>query len=256
MCNEAKEAWLNEQCEEIEKTKTIDSKYMHSKINDITNKKSSSKSGCIKSKDGNILINKTDILKRWADYIEDFFFDVRKDQQEITKPMEGPPILEAEIKNAIKEMKKGKAVGPDLIPIEAYEALDEWAIKKLTILLNNIYDTGNIPADMLISTFITLPKKPGTTDCECHRTISLMSHTLKILLKILMARLRNKIRPEISEVQYGFVADKGTTNAIFTMSMTIERCIEMQKDIYLCLIDYLKAFDKVRQEDLFQILKS
>ena len=254
MCNEAKEAWLNVQCEEIEKTKTTDSKYMHSKINDIANKKSSSQSGCIKSKDGNILMNKTDILKRWTEYIEDLFYDVRKDQQEINKPMEGPPISETEVENAIREMKKGKAVGPDLIPVEAYEALDEWGIKKLTILLNNIYDTGNIPADMLTSTFIALPKKHGTSDCENHRTISLMSHTLKILLKILMARLRNKIRPEISEVQFGFVADKGTTNAIFTMTMVTERCIEMQKDIYLCFIDYSKAFDKVRHEDLFQIL--
>ena len=132
----------------------------------------------------------------------------------------------------------------------------ELGIKKLCSLLNNIYDTGNIPTEMLTSTFITLPKKPGTTDCECHRTISLMSHTLKILLKILMARLRNKIRPEISETQFGFVANKGTTNAIFTMTMLTERCIEMPKDLYLCFIDYSKAFDKLRHEDLFQILNA
>ena len=174
----------------------------------------------------------------------------------ITKPMEGPPILEAEVEYTIKQMNKGKAVGPDMIPVEAYEALHELGIKKLCSLLNNIYDTGNIPTEMLTSTFITLPKKPGTTDCECHRTISLMSHTLKILLKILMARLRNKIRPEISEAQFGFVANKGTTNAIFTMTMLTERCIEMQKDLYLCFIDYSKAFDKVRHEDLFQILNA
>jgi hypothetical protein len=166
MCSAAKEVWLNAQCEEIEKSKITDSKYMHRKINDITNKKSTSQSGCIKSKDGNILTNKTDILQRWAEYIDDLFYDVREDQQKITKPMKGPQILEAEVENAIKELKKGKAVGPDLIPVEAYEALDEWGIKKLTMLLNNIYDTGNIPADMLTSTFITLPKKRGTIATE------------------------------------------------------------------------------------------
>ena len=253
-CNEAKEAWLNEQCEEIENAKVTDSKYMHNKINDISNKKASSQNNCIKSKDGKILMNKADILKRWTEYIEELFYDDRGDQLEITKPMEGPPILESEVEKAIKEMNKGKAIGPDLIPVEAYEALDEKGIKKLTTLVNNIYDTGNIPNDMLTSTFITLPKKPGTTDCECHRTISLMSHTLKLLLKILMARIRNKIQPEISETQFGFVKDKGTTNAIFTMTMLTERCIEMQKDLYLCFIDYSKAFDKVRHEDLFNIL--
>ena len=90
--------------------------------------------------------------------------------------------------------------------METYAVLDEMDIKELTALFNNIYDTENIPADML-STFITLPEKPRTTDCECHRTISLVSHTLKFVLKILLVRLRNQIRPEVSEVQFGFVAD-------------------------------------------------
>ena len=81
-----------------------------------------------------------------------------------------------------------------------------------------------------------------------------MSHLTKILLRVLMCRMRNKIRPEISEVQFGFVADKGTRNAIFTLNMLLERSIEVQKDIYLCFIDYSKAFDKVRHEDLFNIL--
>ena len=50
---------------------------------------------------------------------------------------------------------------------------------------------------------------------------------------------------KISQLQFGFVPDKGTRNAIFTLSMLAERCIEMQKDLYLCFIDYSKAFDKV-----------
>ncbi|GFR58185.1 RNA-directed DNA polymerase from mobile element jockey-like [Elysia marginata] len=98
-------------------------------------------------------------------------------------------------------MKNGKAAGPDQIPIELLKALGNWGIDQLTKLLNRIYDTGNIPKDMLISTFITLQKKPGATECENHRTISLMSHTLKLLLKILLTRIRSKIKPEISETQ-------------------------------------------------------
>ncbi|GFS10292.1 retrovirus-related Pol polyprotein from type-1 retrotransposable element R2 [Elysia marginata] len=102
----------------------------------------------------------------------------------------------------------------------------------------------------------TLQKKPGATECENHRTVSLMSHTLKLLLRILLTRIRSKIKPEISETQFGFVANNGTTNAIFTMMMLMRRCIETQKDLYLCFIDYSKAFDKVRHEELFHILDS
>ena len=61
-----------------------------------------------------------------------------------------------------------------------------------------------------------------------------------------MARMRNKITPEIAEEQCGFVKDKGTRNAIYLyMLRTLtERAIEIQKDLYLCFIDYTKAFDK------------
>ena len=51
------------------------------------------------------------------------------------------------------------------------------------------------------------------------------------------------------------MADRGTRNAIFTLNMLLERSIEVQKYIYLCFIDYSKAFDKVRHDDLFAILK-
>ena len=69
-----------------------------------------------------------------------------------------------------------------------------------------------------------------------------------------MKRMRNKILPGISKTQFGFMADKGTRNAIFTLKTLMERSIEVQKDLYFCFIDYSKAFDKVRHSDLFDIL--
>ena len=83
--------------------------------------------------------------------------------------------------------------------------------------MNAIYDSGEIPSDLSKSISIALLKKPGATECESHRTISLMSHITKILLKILMARMRNKITPDIAEDQCGFVKDKGTRNAIYML---------------------------------------
>ena len=70
-----------------------------------------------------------------------------------------------------------------------------------------------------------------------------------------MLRMRKSLRPEIAKTQFGFVPDKGTRNAIFTLSMLMERCIEVQKDLYICfIIDYSKAFDKVKHEKLFEML--
>ena len=60
---------------------------------------------------------------------------------------------------------------------------------------------------------------------------------------------------EILEEQFGFMPDKGTRNAIFKLRMITERCVEMQIDVYMCIVDYAKAFDKVQHVRLFEILQ-
>ncbi|GFR98524.1 retrovirus-related Pol polyprotein LINE-1 [Elysia marginata] len=67
-----------------------------------------------------------------------------------------------------------------------------------------------------------------------------------------MTRIRSKTRPGIGESR--FVPNKRTRNAIFTLSMLMERAVEVQPDVYLCFIDYSKALDKVKHSELFGIL--
>ena len=66
--------------------------------------------------------------------------------------------------------------------------------------------------------------------------------------------MRNSLSQEIAKTRFGFVCDKGARNAIFTLSMLMERCIEVQKVLYTCFIDYSKAFDKVKHDKLFEML--
>ena len=82
-----------------------------------------------------------------------------------------------------------------------------------------------------------------------------MSHITKVILRVIMMRVRRKLKPEIGKEQCGFMEDTGTRNAIFMLRMLSERAIEMQKEVYVCFIDYTKAFDKVRHEDLMDILQ-
>ena len=207
---------------------------------------------------GNIIMENEKILERWAEYISELYHDERGDKPPIMKNFDGPPIMKDEVRKAVKLMKNGKTAGPDKITVEMIESLDEFGMDNimLTDFLNAIYDSGEIPSDLSKSIFIALPKKPGATECESHHTISLMSHITKILLNILMARMRNKITPEIAEEQFGFVKDKGTTNAIYMIITLTERAIEIQKDLYLCFIDYTEAFDKLRHEEIMSILDS
>ncbi|GFO20090.1 endonuclease-reverse transcriptase [Plakobranchus ocellatus] len=146
-------------------------KFMHAKIKDVRGKKIKCSSfGCIKSKDGTMLMEKKEILNRWAEYVEDLFKDDRCKKPKIKKNIEGPTILKEEVEAAIKKMKNGKATGPDNIPVEIIKALDTLGIDLRTKLLNAIYDSGTVPEDICKSVFIVVPKTPGATECELHRT--------------------------------------------------------------------------------------
>ena len=96
---------------------------MHQKIKEVTGKKSSAKTSCLRSKEGNILMEKEDILKRWSEYIEELYHDERGPLPIINNEEEGPPILEEEVSKALGKMKRGKASGPDEIPSKLITAL-------------------------------------------------------------------------------------------------------------------------------------
>ena len=254
--NAAKEKWFNERCQEIESRHAANDNNMYKNIEEVTGKRTCSATGCVKSKEGSIILEKDKILERWSGYIGELYNDDRNERKIIKNNFEGPQILKDEIRSTIKQMKTGNALGPDGIATEMIEALEEFGVNILYDLLNEIYDTGIIPEDMSKSIFIALPKKPGATECELHRTISLMSCARKILLRIIMKRARNKINPEIDVIQCRFVEGKGTVNAIFILRTIIKGALEVNKDLYLCFIDYTKAFDKVKHEKIINILEN
>ena len=105
---------------------------------------------------------------------------------------------------------------------------------------------------MIESIFIALPKKPGTTDCKAHRTISFISHVTKIILRLILNRNKTTIREKFSDEQFGYKPGKGTRNAPLCLRAIIEMCIEKQEDLYICFIDYVKAFDCVKHGKLME----
>ena len=104
-----------------------------------------------------------------------------------------------------------------------------------------------IPKILQKSVFIAIPKKIGVKECENFRTITIMSDVIKILPKIGILRMKNKIPTEIAE-EYGFQPDKSTRNAMFFLRILSERAIEMQQDLHVCFIDYKTAFDRLKHE--------
>ena len=100
-----------------------------------------------------------------------------------------------------------------------------------------------------------MPKKGNPKECSNYRTIALISHASKVMLKILQARLKQYVNWELPDVQAGFRKGRGTGDQIVNICWIIEKAREFQKNIYFCFIDYSKAVDCVNHNELWKILK-
>lgn len=250
----AKEQWLTNECREIEQLSSKhDSFNMHKKVKQAAG---ICRSKCISSlaDENGKLLNTEEKLKEWKLYVERLFNDDRANKPEINVD-NIISITRREVENAIKQSKNGRAAGPDGIQAEILKLLiEDDALSKLVDLLNTVYRTGIIPSDWLKSTFVALPKKPKAKACSEHRMISLMSHVLKLFLKIIHARIYTKCEERMGNTQFGFRNGFGTREALFSMQVLTQRCRDMNVDVFACFIDYEKAFDMVQHDRLIKIL--
>ena len=102
--------------------------------------------------------------------------------------------------------------------------------------------------------FHSNPKERQCQRCSNSHIIALISHTSKVILKILQARLQLYMNCELPDVQAGFRKGRGTRDQIANICWIIEEAREFQKNIYFCFIDYAKAFDCVDHNKLWKIL--
>ena len=103
--------------------------------------------------------------------------------------------------------------------------------------------------------FHSILKKDNAKECSNYHTIALISHTSKVMLKILQARLQQYMNRELPDVQAGFRKARGTRDQIANMCWTTEKAREFQINIYFCFIGYAKAFDCVDHNKLWKILQ-
>ena len=100
--------------------------------------------------------------------------------------------------------------------------------------------------------FIPIPKKGNAKECSNYCKIVLISHTSKVMLKILQARLQQYVNRELPDIQAGFRKGRGTRDQITNIHWIIEKAREFHKNIYLCFIHYAKAFDSVDYNKLWK----
>ena len=92
-----------------------------------------------------------------------------------------------------------------------------------------------------------IPKKGNAKECSNYRTIALISHASKVMLKILQARLQQYVNCELPDAQAGVRKGRGTRDQIANIHRIMEKAREFQKNIYFCFVDYAKAQTGSRQ---------
>ena len=151
-----------------------------------------------------------------------------------------PDILECEVKRALESITMNKASGGDGIPVELFQILKGDAVKVLHSICQQIWKTQQWPQDWKRSVFIPIPKKGNAKECSNYRTIALISHASKVMLKILQARLQPSMKyslcfsnflEEISSLSYSvflyffaLITEKGF---LIFLCNSLELCIQM-----------------------------
>ena len=190
-----KKAFLSDQCREIEENNRMGkTRDLIKKIRD-TKGTFHAKMGTIKDRNGTDLTEAEDIKKRWQEYTEELY---KKDLHDpdnhdgVISHLE-PDILEYEVKWALGSITMNKASGGDGIPAELFQILKDDAVKVLHSICQQIWKTQQWPQDWKRSVFILIPKKGYAKEYSNYHTIALISHTSKVMFKILQARLQHYV---------------------------------------------------------------
>ena len=154
---------------------------------------------------------------------------------------------------ALESITTNKASGGDGIPVELFQILKDDTVRCCTQYaskygkLSSGHRTGK-------GVFIPIPKKGNDKECANYHIITLISHSSKIIRKILQARLQQYVNHELPDVQAGFTKDRGTRNQIANIHWIREKARKFQINICFCFTNYTKAFVWIHNE-LWKILQ-
>ena len=201
-----------------------------------------------------------EILNRWTKYCS-YLYNYETDGDLIVLDCrhipdeEHHPILREEVEAAVKALKMGKSAGVGNILAELVQAEGEAMIDILTAICNKIWKTEELPITWTQSLVITLLRKDNLQLCQNYRTISLISHPSKAMLKS-SYRLQPQAEEIIADEQAGFRAGRSTIEQILNFRILCEKHLQHQQNLYHVFIDFRKAFDRVWHVALWETMRT
>ena len=208
----------------------------------------------MKDRNGKLVTEQDAVLKVWESYFKELLNQERNNNDlELPSYVEGEmeltDITDTEMQTGMKGMKKGRAPGIDEMCVEMVMAAGESGISWTKRLLNTCMRQGKVPEEWRTGLIVPIWKKKGDVqDPGKYRGITLLSHIMKLLKRILDVRIRKKVDKELGEEQQGFRKGRGTTDGMFALRQMVEKRLEMQGRTAVGFVDLEKAYDTVPRE--------
>ena len=220
-------------------------------------------SSAVKDSNGVIIKDKAARKARWKDHFssilnrDDPLTPIAESDDRIVDEMDIDvgDITKTEVLEALKKTKNGKAPGADRVTVEMLKADINATVDRLTALFNKIWKEETTPNRWNSGLIIKVPKKGDLTDCNNWRGITLLPVISKIFGRILINRLTNGVDKVLRQEQAGFRPNRGTTEQIFTLRNILEQSNEWNASLYIHFIDFVKAFDSLHRNSLWNIMK-
>ena len=214
----------------------------------------------VRDKAGQLLTSIDDQLARWKEHFEEILnrpppHDAPQLEPGPTLSIHTGEITKLEIRKALRSLKNGKAAGVDNIPAEALKEGGAEIVDSLHELLNLVWKEEEIPTDWTKGLLVKLPKSGDLSQCDKWRGITLLSIPSKVLTRIILDRMKDAVDKELRDEQAGFRKERSCTDQIATLRVIMEQTLEWQSSLYVCFIDFEKAFDSVDRQTIWNILR-
>ena len=236
---------------------------VYQSVRQITEKKESRVSA-IKDKNGVAITDPARINDRWREHFAELYNVKDTADANILEELPSstsnsnvdvtPKLEKEEIEAAIKRMKLGKAPGVDKVTVDEMRAAGNIGMDMLFKLFERVWEREEIPKDWSRAVIVPIFKKKDKTVCDNYRGISLLCHAEKVFASVILQRIRKRTDEILTESQAGFRKDRSTIDQLFSLRLLTEKYTEFSKSLYICYVDYQKAFDSVWREGLWHIM--
>ena len=213
----------------------------------------------MRKESGEITADREEILKICENFYKSLYTQTVPTPESKVKSSpdteEIPEFTEEEVERAIKWTKRHKAQGVDGITSDIIKLGGPIVLTYLINIFNNILKTKQIPDSWHEAKIVILFKKGDPKDIKNYRPISLLSHSYKILTRLLQTRIERTLDKNQPREQAGFRKGYSTKDHLQALNQITEKSNEYNLPLCIGFIDYEKTFDTVEHFAIFEALR-